>query len=102
MHFNRFVSPKKSDPRPMTFGEDVAVKMSQRTLLVILGAVVAVTLAWANLKSEIDKLHEAQASAVMERQADHVILEQVQKGVDSLQRRAEWQDRRDNRSAHNP
>lgn len=90
---------------PLTLGEDVAIKMSQRTLLVILGTVVAAVLAWTNLKGDAEKNHDAiialtaaRQMDVVERKADRDLLVNVQKGVEALQRRAEWQDRREGRA----
>lgn len=97
---------------PNTFGEDVAVKMSQRTLLLILGATVAAVLAWTDLKSDakdnrsaVAELVTLRAADVLTAKSDHDLLVSVAKGVENLQRRAEWQDRRDSRTSstsHNP
>lgn len=102
----RFMSARKSsDPEP-TFGENVAVKMSQRTLLLILGGCIAATLAWTNLKGEAGKNHDLiveltaqRANDSLERKADHDLLVKAVTGIDLLQRRAEREDRRNDRAA---
>lgn len=100
-----FVKPPRRDTPPMTFGEDVAIRMSQRTLFLILGTVVAAVLAWTNLKSDAARNHDAilelaaaRQMDVIERKADRELLANVQKGVEALQRRAEWQDRKEGRT----
>ncbi len=96
---------------PLTFGEDVAVKMSQRTLVLILVTTATAVLAWANLKSDYRENHAAiqdlvaiRAADSAAQKADHDLLVAAVKGIERLERRADWQDRRDSRntSAHNP
>lgn len=89
----------------MTFGEDKAVRMSQKTLLFILGVTGAAVGGWFTLKMEIrdnqravQDLVNLRATDVATQKADHDLLVSVAKGVDNLQRRAEWQDRRDGRT----
>lgn len=98
------LAPRERDT-PNTFGEDIAVKMSQRTLFLILLSTVAAALAWANLKSDASKNHDAiqdlvavRLSDLAERKADRDVMMQVKQTVDNLQRRAEWQDRREGRT----
>lgn len=100
-----FVKPLRRDTPPMTFGEDVAIRMSQRTLFLILGTVVAAVLAWTNLKSDALRNHEAileltslRQLDLVDRKADRDVLANVQKGIEALQRRAEWQDRKEGRT----
>ncbi len=100
------MSPRKApdSASPFTLGDNVAVKMSQRTLLLILTAGVAAALAWTNLKSETAKNHDLivdltaiRANDALARQADHDLLMRVANGVDRLERRADRDDRRANR-----
>ncbi len=102
-----FMSPRKPPASEETFGENVAVKMSQRTLLLILGASIAATLAWTNLKGDSAKNHELiseltaqRANDAVERKADHDILMRVANGVDRLERRADRDDRRNSITNH--
>lgn len=96
-----FMSPRKPLASDETFGETVAVKMSQRTLLLILGACIAATLAWTNLKGEASKNHELivelsaqRANDALERKTDHDLLVKAATGIEQLQRRADREDRR--------
>ena len=107
MKLPRFMSPRKPPASGDTFGESVAVKMSQRTLLLILGACIAATLAWTNLKGEAAKNHELiseltaiRANDALERKADHDLLMRVSEGVDRLERRADREDRRNSQVNH--
>ncbi len=103
----QFMSPRRLRENVETFGENVAVKMSQRTLLLILGASIAATLAWTNLKSEASKNHDlildltaVRASDVIDRKADHDLLMRVAEGVERLERRADREDRRNSQNNH--
>ena len=91
----------------MEFGDNVAVKMSQRTLVLILTASVAAALAWSNLKGEAAKNHDLiseltamRASDAVDRRADHDLLVKAVAGVEQLQRRAEREDRRNSLTNH--
>lgn len=102
-----FMSPRKPPASEETFGENVAVKMSQRTLLLILGASIAASLAWSNLKSEASKNHDLildltaiRANDAVDRKTDHDILMKVANGVDRLERRADREDRRNSITNH--
>jgi hypothetical protein len=102
----KFMSPRQTRDTAPTFGENVAVKMSQRTLLLILGAAVAGTLAWNNLKGEASKNHDlimeltaVRANDAIERKADHDLLVRVASGVELLQRKAERDERRADRAS---
>jgi hypothetical protein len=107
MKLPRFMSPRKPPASGETFGESVAVKMSQRTLLLILGTCIAATLAWTNLKGEASKNHELiteltaiRANDALERKADHDLLMRVADGVERLERRADREDRRNSQVNH--
>jgi len=96
-----FMSPRRPVAASDTIGEEVKVRMSQKTLLLLLGAVAAGTLAWTNLKGEAAKNHDAlleltaiRANDALDRKADHDLLMKVANGVDRLERRAEREDRR--------
>ncbi len=102
-----FMSPRKPPASEETFGENVAVKMSQRTLLLILGASIAATLAWTNLKGEAAKNHELiseltaqRANDAVVRQTDHDLLVKAVTGIELLQRRADREDRRNSLTNH--
>jgi len=84
----------------MTFGEDVATKMSQRTLILILGTALAVGAAYADLKSDAKNDHKTIESMVAARAFDHDLLVKVAAGVDQLQRKAERDERRSGWSAN--
>lgn len=101
------MSPRRASDTPTTLGENVAVKMSQRTLLLILGASVAATIAWTNLKAEAGKNHDLiieltaiRANDALDRKTDHDLLVKVATGVELLQRRAEREDRRNSLNNH--
>ncbi len=89
-----FVSPKKTHTPPLTFGEDVAVKMSQRTLVLILAALIAATLAWADLKSDA----RANGNAIASLAADHDVLVRLTVGVEQIQKQIDRQERKSSRS----
>lgn len=102
-----FMSPRKPPASEETFGENVAVKMSQRTLLLILGAGMAAAIAWTNLKADAAKNHDLiseltaqRANDALDRKADHDILMRVANGVDRLERRADREDRRNSITNH--
>ena len=84
---------KKHHTPPLTFGEDVAVKMSQRTLFLILAALIAATLAWADLKSDA----KANGTAIASLAADHDVLVRLAVGVEQLQKQIDRQERKANR-----
>ena len=83
---------------PFTFGESVAVKMSQRTLLLILGAMIAVGVAYADLKSDVKNANATVADLVATKASDHDLLVKVATGVELLQRQADRQLLWDNRN----
>ncbi len=105
--FPPLMSPRRSPDAPETLGEDVKVRMSQKTLIFLLAAVASGTLAWTNLKAEASKNHDAlleltalRANDALDRKADHDLLMKVANGVDRLERRADREDRRNSITNH--
>jgi hypothetical protein len=95
VHLPRFMKHRSPDSPP-TFGDEVAVKMSQRTLIIILGATIAAGIAYADLKRDANADHETVVELVAQHHADHDLLVKVSTGVELLQRkadRADWASR---------
>lgn len=97
MPFMRHSHPRTED---MTLGDNVAMKMSQRTLVMILAVTLAVGAAYADLKSDSKKDHAAVVELITAKQADHDLLVRVAAGVELLQRQADRAERRNSLTNH--
>lgn len=86
--------------QPMELGDSVAMKMSQRTLVIILTMALAVGAAYADLKSDSKKDHAAVVELITAKQADHDLLVRVATGVELLQRQADRAERRNSITNH--
>lgn len=95
-----FMRPPRPRPEDMTLGDNVAMKMSQRTLVMILAVAVAVGAAYADLKSDSKKDHAAVQELIATKQADHDLLQRVATGVELLQRQADRAERRNSITNH--
>ena len=90
---------------PMTIGEEVAVKLSQRTLVLILGVAVAAGAAYADLKSDAKTSRDLVKEMEVQRALDHDLLTRVAAGVEQLQResaRRDYRDTRGTKTSSNP
>ncbi len=87
---------------PMTIGDEVAVKLSQRTLILILGVALAAGGAYADLKSDARTNRDLVKEMEVQRALDHDVLTKVAVGVEQLQRESTRRDYRDARSTTTP
>jgi len=83
----------------LTIGDEVAVKMSQRTLIYILGVALAAGVAYADLKSDARTNSETVKEISVARALDHDVLIKVATGVEQLQRSDARRDFRDTRGS---
>lgn len=79
---------------PLTFGESQALKMSQRTLILILGATAAAGIGYAKITYDSNKDHDTVVELVAQRASDHDLLVRVSTNLELLQRQIERDDRR--------
>lgn len=76
---------RKHEPQePLTLGEEVVAKMSQRTLFILLGAAVAAGAGYMDLKTDARQNQKAIDSLVFQRAMDHDLLVKAVEGVDHL------------------
>lgn len=79
-----FVPHRNRPHEQLTLGEEVVAKMSQRTLLILLAAAVAVGGAYIDLKRDAGQNQKAIDSLVSQRALDHDLLVKAVEGVDHL------------------
>lgn len=84
---------------PLTIGDEVAVKLSQRTLVLILGVALTAGAAYADLKSDARTNRDAIKEMQVQRALDHDVLIKVATGVEQLQRSDARRDFRDARAS---